>query len=397
MQLRTKPSGIYFIDYEDDAGQRQRLSCKTRDKEEAKRIAKQLVLGVHPSQNRPVRGPKDEPSADRRMTLAEGFDRTEREEWRFRKSQGTIRSNIKLLNARAGNVAIADLTKDRLQSLVNEMRDHGYAEASIKRKLDMVSKVLTLALDWEHEGKPVLTSRPKMPRLVVRNIKDRELQDDEEAAYFAAIEVRRQAEPSRQWWRYSRLARLLIDTGFRLSEALSVGPGSLQTSLVRTPDGSKHVHFLTLDRYGTKSDKPRRVPASAAILQEAEALSGQAVGGLWFPMKHTLAWYMHKQIREDLKKNGMEIGDITLHTFRHTCLSRLSRGGMDIVRLKEWAGHSDIKITAERYLHLIPADLVMGLDIINRVGSNGATGVNSFANPDSSVGGNVAYIKGNRA
>jgi hypothetical protein len=41
---------------------------------------------------------------------------------------------------------------------------------------------------------------------------------------------------------------------------------------------------------------------------------------------------------------------------------------MDLARLQQWLGHSDPKITAERYLHLIPSDLVAGLAILSGTG-----------------------------
>lgn len=69
------------------------------------------------------------------------------------------------------------------------------------------------------------------------------------------------------------------------------------------------------------------------------------------------------RIRTDLKEKGWDFSDVRQHTFRHTCLTRLVRGGMGLHRLKEWAGHHDIKVTEERYGHLCNEDLLVGLDI----------------------------------
>jgi hypothetical protein len=44
---------------------------------------------------------------------------------------------------------------------------------------------------------------------------------------------------------------------------------------------------------------------------------------------------------------------------------------MGLLQLQQWAGHSDPKITADRYVHLRPSDLVAGLDILES--SNGGT------------------------
>ena len=74
---------------------------------------------------------------------------------------------------------------------------------------------------------------------------------------------------------------------------------------------------------------------------------------------------MFDQIRGDVKlATGMSLADVTLHTLRHTTLTRLAQGGMDLLRLQTWAGHSDPKITAQRYTHLRPSDLAGGLSIL---------------------------------
>lgn len=54
------------------------------------------------------------------------------------------------------------------------------------------------------------------------------------------------------------------------------------------------------------------------------------------------------------------------HSAFHTALTQLAQGGMDLLRLETWAGHSDPKITAERYTHFTADDLMGGLDIFNK-------------------------------
>ena len=44
---------------------------------------------------------------------------------------------------------------------------------------------------------------------------------------------------------------------------------------------------------------------------------------------------------------------------------------MGLAQLQMWAGHSDPKITAERYLHLMPSDLDSGVAILGSVPTSG--------------------------
>jgi integrase len=306
--------------------------------------------------------------------MKELLDRAEMTVWRESKSQATVRSNVKILTGLIGQETVDEMTYTRLERLVEELRTLGYAPGTIKRKLDAVSKVLRMATKWtDAEGRPLLASKPTMPRIKVDNLKDRVLSFAEEEAVFAAIEKRRQEEPQRQWRRYADLVRFLLDTGARLGEALGIGPDDISS----VPTLSGPVRLVTFGRYRTKNDKPRSVPltksADAALERRAEDL-GRRRGEdkfLYFPLNEGTAWYMWSNIRDDLAALGMDIADVTLHTLRHTCLTRLAQGGMELLRLQKWAGHSDPKITAERYVHLRVDDLVSGVDILQ--GSNGGT------------------------
>ena len=48
--------------------------------------------------------------------------------------------------------------------------------------------------------------------------------------------------------------------------------------------------------------------------------------------------------------------DVTLHILRHTCASHLGQRGVNLYVVKEWLGHSSIKVT-ERYAHLSQGNL----------------------------------------
>ncbi|ALG69471.2 site-specific integrase [Beggiatoa leptomitoformis] len=50
------------------------------------------------------------------------------------------------------------------------------------------------------------------------------------------------------------------------------------------------------------------------------------------------------------KKAGIE--DFHIHDLRHTCASWLAQRGVSMVEIAHLLGHSDIKLTHKRYVHL---------------------------------------------
>lgn len=364
-QLKTKPSGIYYWEFTDETGARRRVSTNTRDREVARKMGRDLVLGVAPQTST-----QKSRQGDNQFTVQDLFDRAEKTVWApgEAKSQGTIRSNLKILGRLIGSEPVSAMNYSRLEKLVEELRAMGYAPGTIKRKMDMVSKALRMATIWTDEkGRPLLLAKPPMPSIRVANLKDRILERAEEVAVFNAIEKRRTEEPGRQWWRFEKLIRFLLDTGARLGEALGIGPDNITTRLER--------RYVTFARYRTKNDKPRTIPLTHVVSADLDELGKQIAQrkGEWryFPISEGTCWYMWDNIREDVKAAGFNIDDVTLHTLRHTCLTRLAQGGMGLLQLQQWAGHSDPKITADRYVHLRPSDLVAGLDILES--SNGGT------------------------
>lgn len=379
--LKRKPSGIYFLDLRKEG--LGRVSLETRDRATALERRREYALG------KPLPSSPEKPRiSGNQVTMRELFDRAQATVWHpsQAKSQATIRSNVKILNAVIGDEPVSAMTYSRLEQLATDLKAMGYAPGTVKRKMDAVSKVLRMATKWTDEnGKPLLGAKPPMPSIKVKNTKDRVLSYAEEAQVFASIEARRQKEPGRPWRRYGILIRFLLDTGGRLGESLMTGPGDL--TVVPVDDDGNTATLVTFGRYRTKNDKPRSVPLTSETERNLRSLENDLAirtyeneeqkiveKKVYFGFKEATAWYMWSNLRDDLAELGFDIGDVTLHTLRHTCLTRLAQGGMELLRLQKWAGHSDPKITAERYVHLRVDDLLSGLDILQS--SNGGNHAN---------------------
>lgn len=368
MKLRQKPTGLWVVDYDCAlTGTRRRVSTGCRDRAEATKRAREIVLGIDAPP--PPGAQRALPGATGGITMRQLFDRCLLTVWspREAKSQASIKSNLKVLERTVlvdptdptKHVALADLEVARctipwLTALKAALLAKGYAPGTVKRKMDTVGKALTMAMDWE-----LITYRPKMPTVTVNNLKNRVLSEAEEAAAFAAIEARIAAEPQRPWQRFRILLRWLLDTGCRLGETLAAEPSWLDQHMGRA--------VLSLPGHATKSGKDRLVPLSKALIELVPVLRLLAIDGKLFPMGASTAWYMWTNIRADVKAHGFDIDDVTLHTMRHTCITRLIKGGLRIHLAGKWAGHADIKITMQRYAHLTVEELFEGADLMDAV------------------------------
>jgi integrase len=79
--------------------------------------------------------------------------------------------------------------------------------------------------------------------------------------------------------------------------------------------------------------------------------------------KNLKDWLTHR-FAEARNKAGLH--DVTIHVCRHTTITRLVQSGFDIVKVQQWAGHRDIKMTL-RYAHHQPTALAGGQAILERL------------------------------
>lgn len=288
------------------------------------------------------------------------------------KNDRTHRSNIKVLcRYLPHDLMLADVNRNDVAALEQQLWNAGYKPGSIQKLLNALSAALTSAAQQlnPETGQPYLEARPVFPKIKVKNTKDRVISVDEERAMFECIEERIHAEPLRPWWEFKMLNYVLADTGFRLGEALQLGPASVNRVrwLDHVTGENREGIYLMLRQYTTKSDKPRQVPATSRLLEIIPFLNDRAKAGNWFPWKggSSGVHYLLTNLREDMKARGFNIDDVSMHTWRHTCATRLAQGGMDLIGLRDWLGHSDIKITAGRYIHLMVGHIYRGTAILD--------------------------------
>jgi integrase len=331
------------------------------------------MAGSRPAAEARTYTPPPSTSTPLGVTVCALFRRVEnaREGWALSKSQATIRSNLKIMRELEidlpdgrrvpfRDILATEVTKGVLRGLVHELEARGYAPATVKRKLDMVSKALSLAAEWD-----IIPGRPTMPKLGgAKNTRTRVVSEREEDAIFEAIAARHAANPSADWVRFGYLIAFLLDTGCRKGEA-----ENLRREWITEVNDR---HRLTIPGWATKNGKPRTIPLTPRIVDALPYLTANGVeavdpaprGLLLFPYRGGFIWYRWQGVVADLKARGLDLSDVVVHSFRHTTLTRLSERGLPIEKLADWAGHGDIKVTWGTYRHAEASSLDVGADLL---------------------------------
>ncbi len=246
------------------------------------------------------------------------------------------------------------ISAEKVGGYVAKLRDSGHAVATINRRLEVLRRVLSLAVEWGRVDKLL----PKVEMLPGENHRDRVLTSAEEVRYLAAaqqigeeiiaayqraltgIRARLRGEQPiapQDPYLFRDVTSLLLDTGMRPDECYR-----LRWEHVR--DGAIYVP------YGKTSNARRVLPlterAAALIEMRRELASCEWV----FPAP-TRSGHIEKST---LKKQHARacrmavVSPFTMYDLRHTCLTRWAQ--MDPYTLAYLAGHSDFS-TTRRYVH----------------------------------------------
>lgn len=242
---------------------------------------------------------------------------------------------IRECDAILGGRRVAQFSKNDVDGLIGTLRSRGNSNATINRKLSAVAKLLKKGLAMGE-----IPSLPEFPRLKEKAGRIRFLEHDEETALFSAIRQRS--------GHYFLLSLFLVESGARLGEAIGLRWNDLNEG---------RATFWV-----TKSGKSRTVPLTARA-RDAVAFCSDRSHGPFADIRQ----YQYRAVWNEAKKSvGLgEDPDVVPHVLRHTCASRLVRGGIDMRRVQTWLGHQSLQMTM-RYAHLATHDLDACLPVLER-------------------------------
>ncbi len=232
------------------------------------------------------------------------------------------------------------------------------AVGSVNRELATLRRLLRLAHEWN-----VIQRIPRVRLLRGERQREFVLGHDTEAIYLGTA-----GQPLQD------VAVLLLDTGLRLGEALSLEWPQIHLE----PANGAKFGYLTVLSGKAKSKKSRNVPLNQRVqlvlrnwkAQDNGRVCQNAEGG---QLSETLLDQQHARVRELLKLPA----DFVLHSLRHTFGTRLGEAGADAFTIMKLMGHSTVTVS-QRYVHPSPESVERAFEKLEALNlgarRNGANG-----------------------
>ena len=206
--------------------------------------------------------------------------------------------------------------------------------ASVNRELATLRRLLRLAQEWK-----VIDRVPRIRLLPGERTRDFILSADQEQEYLAAAP-----------YPLGDVAVLLLDTGLRVGEALSLQWPDIH---LNPPNGAKFGYLEV--REGKSRSASRKLPLTSRVrsmllrLQRVNAwvFANERMDG---PLSRFTLEGQHARTRKALSSLP---ADFVLHSLRHTFGTRLGEEGVDVFTLMRIMGHSTVEMT-KRYVHPTP-------------------------------------------
>jgi len=235
-----------------------------------------------------------------------------------------------MANHFGANTPMADIKRTHIDAFIMKLRDNGNSNGTINRKMSALSAAFKTAKALE------LCERPAWPkRLKEHNGKLRFVYPHEEKAILAkALEFHDED--------LHDIIVFALDTGARFSEIVKAKWDWFTPEL---------TSWIIWER---KADNPMGMPLTARTQQILKRRRQQGHDGPFRKEGYSSVRYRLDRVFSNVE--GMDLSDVTFHTFRHTTASRLVQRGVDLRRVQTWMGHKAIATTI-RYAKLAPNDL----------------------------------------
>ena len=216
-----------------------------------------------------------------------------------------------------------------VDDLVAHWKDSGNTNATINRKLSVLSKSATFAQDrgW-------LDRKPKIEWQKEGRGRVRFVTEQEEADMYRVL-------TQMGYFEERDVFMFLIDTGMRVGELKKLRLSDLADN--------------KLSIWETKADYPRTI----VLTKRAKDIFVKYNGKFSFTYRKLILRWNHMRCAMGLEHDEQFIP----HCLRHTCASRLVQRGVPLLVVQQWLGHKGINMTL-RYAHLCPTNLEEAVKVL---------------------------------
>jgi integrase len=269
--------------------------------------------------------------------LGDIYDYVAQNEWAAMKAGPTLmRNGLQVCAFFGRSCPIASIRADNIAAMKRWFLARGLKPSSVNRRLAALSKMMKAARELG-----TLSVQP-----VVKWSR-------EEQTRFRYLDKSEEETILRYWAMYGDADMLdatifLLDTGARWSEMAGAAWSAVSSD------------NATVTFWGTKTGKPRTVPLTTRVREMLKRRRGARLSsrGPFCDLNRWTCWTRWKRMR-----SALNYPDVTIHTLRHTCCTRLVLGGVDVKRVMEWMGHSAI-VTTLRYMQMRPSALEDALAVL---------------------------------
>jgi integrase len=239
---------------------------------------------------------------------------------------------VRLVRLLGPSTHAAELTMQRLDQLVVELRATGIGNTTIRKYLNAASVMLKRACRMGYiQAMPLFPEGRTLKRPEPRDLV---IPDDWFAALLDAMERREQ--------RLSiSLTLFLRQMGCRVGEALDL-------TWDRVDLTNRKLQFIK-----TKGSAPRRLPINDEVLALLKAMQARQTQRV-FPIEYA-TYLLHYTEAKHRVCDELGLGEVVrkewvVHTLRHTRITELAGMGWQAPAIQQWAGHKSLSVT-QRYIH----------------------------------------------
>ena len=248
------------------------------------------------------------------------------------KDPGQQGNAVRIVRMLGSKTHPSELTMQRLDQLVTELRALELGNSTIKKYLNAVSVMLKRACRLGYiQAMPMFPEGRTLKRPEPRDLV---ISDAWFAALLDAMERREQ--------RLSVAVTLFLrQMGCRVGEALDL-------TWDRVDLTNRRLQFIK-----TKGCLPRRLPISDEVMPVLRAMQARGTAQI-FPITYD-TYLRHYTEAKHQACDELGLGEVVrkewvIHTLRHTRITELAQLGWQAPAIQQWAGHKTLSVT-QRYIH----------------------------------------------